>query len=561
VTRKPALGFVLLTGYGTWKIQDKHAQAFAVLKGSRGRQMGTLLQFKDVSTQEEAGCLNCHGMNFPKSRQGGSYDIHDGVSCGGCHGPSEKWLGTHNQPAKWRPMSPEAKYQDGMLDVRDPVKRSQMCMSCHIGNAAEGKIVTHAMYAAGHPPLPPIEIATFASNLPQHWRDAKDVPYFQNPSPETRKNYHLEAVDYQRTKLALISSVVAFRESMRLIAVRADLRPPDAPSKVWTVWPELVMSLEGKSVPQLDGLAPAMVNDRWPEIALGHSDCYACHQDLQTPDWRQDRGYAFHLPLGLGVPYKPGRPQFRPWPMALLELSVRHGCKDEDAVRKRFTDLQKNLHLFSQLCDDRPFGEPGKVVGAARDMIAWCDEVIADLNSATYGQAESVALLHKVCALTSLEYADYDSARQIASVFKVIFDELKEKGPRAGDLQNLLRQMETDLNMRPYSHREQRLEKMMGVVKKAAMVEELKGMKEYLEALKHLDKPDLQNGLIRNDFLNLIQAGVDNKTLTDKIEENIGTLQEFSDEELVEALKKINQYNPKEFKRRMSELEKLLPSP
>ena len=32
-----------------------------------------------------------------------------------------------------------------------------MCLSCHLGNAREGRVVTHEMYAAGHPPLPGFE--------------------------------------------------------------------------------------------------------------------------------------------------------------------------------------------------------------------------------------------------------------------------------------------------------------------------------------------------------------------------------------------------------------------
>ncbi len=50
-------------------------------------------------------------------------------------------------------------------------------MSCHVGNATQGKVVTHPMFAAGHPPLPPIEVASFSKNEPQHWRDPRDVPF------------------------------------------------------------------------------------------------------------------------------------------------------------------------------------------------------------------------------------------------------------------------------------------------------------------------------------------------------------------------------------------------
>ena len=57
-----------------------------------------------------------------------------------------------------------------MIDVRNPVRRAEQCFSCHIGNVEEGKLVTHAMYAAGHPPLPSIEIESFAKQMPRHWR-------------------------------------------------------------------------------------------------------------------------------------------------------------------------------------------------------------------------------------------------------------------------------------------------------------------------------------------------------------------------------------------------------
>src|SRR5579862_9580159 len=84
-----ALDYVLLTEYAAWKTQDKHAQAYAMLKGPRGAQMARVLGL-DV-TKEPAGCLNCHAMNY-LSQQGRSFSIEEGVSCGGCHVPSENWF-------------------------------------------------------------------------------------------------------------------------------------------------------------------------------------------------------------------------------------------------------------------------------------------------------------------------------------------------------------------------------------------------------------------------------------------------------------------------------------
>src|SRR5207248_2552162 len=80
--------------------------------------------------------------------------------------------------------------------------------------------------AAGHPPLPPIEVALFSKNQPQHWRDAKDVPFFSSEAfrgapPSVRKGYHLGDVDFQDTRLALVGAVLACGESARLTAARA----------------------------------------------------------------------------------------------------------------------------------------------------------------------------------------------------------------------------------------------------------------------------------------------------------------------------------------------------
>ncbi len=173
VERGASLPFVMLTEYSIWKTQDKHAQAYAVLKGELGQQMGRLLK-ADV-LDPKTGCLNCHAMN--SLAQGGAEQFNptDGVSCGGCHGPSEKWLEAHKNPA-WRKKTPQEKAELGMTDLRNPHTRADLCMSCHVGNATQGKVVTHPMFAAGHPPLPPIEVASFSKNEPQHWARSQGRP-------------------------------------------------------------------------------------------------------------------------------------------------------------------------------------------------------------------------------------------------------------------------------------------------------------------------------------------------------------------------------------------------
>src|SRR5437763_622141 len=64
---------------------------------------------------------------------------------------------------EWRSLKrPEKEIKHGMRDLWDPAKRTELCVSCHIGNEKEGKVLTHEMYVAGHPPLPSFDMATFS---------------------------------------------------------------------------------------------------------------------------------------------------------------------------------------------------------------------------------------------------------------------------------------------------------------------------------------------------------------------------------------------------------------
>src|SRR5262249_28596977 len=140
--------FVRLDEYTIWRTQDKHSLAYAVLEGPRGQQMGEILGGdKKFVLDPKAGCLDCHSMHFP-GREGKGFRPKDGVSCHGCHGPAEHWLAPHfGDYETWRRKAPEEKLKLGMRDLRNPAVRTQLCVSCHVGNAAEGKVITHAMYA------------------------------------------------------------------------------------------------------------------------------------------------------------------------------------------------------------------------------------------------------------------------------------------------------------------------------------------------------------------------------------------------------------------------------
>src|SRR5947209_10193839 len=97
---------------------------------------------------------------------------------------------------KWRGVASQAKEEQyRMADLWDPGKRSKTCASCHVGNSDEGKVVTHAMYAAGHPPLPGVEISTFSDAMPRHWQ------YLKEKQPAAQKLLDYNADELEKTKL------------------------------------------------------------------------------------------------------------------------------------------------------------------------------------------------------------------------------------------------------------------------------------------------------------------------------------------------------------------------
>ncbi len=138
-------------------------------------------------------CLACHSSLPAASlkRDGNAIDMHTlrpimwtsraalGVNCEACHGAAGKraadssagelrgWIQRHVASQTWR-YKASAEKQDGFgfYDVRTPASRAAMCLSCHLGDARQGRLVTHAMYAAGHPPLPSFELKSFADMMP-----------------------------------------------------------------------------------------------------------------------------------------------------------------------------------------------------------------------------------------------------------------------------------------------------------------------------------------------------------------------------------------------------------
>jgi Cytochrome c554 and c-prime len=273
--------------YSTWVVKDKHAHAFAVLTNPGAMRMGKILGIGKPDTAPK--CLACHALSPPEAERARTFDSTDGVSCESCHGPASNWLGPHTTKG-W---THERSVAAGMRDLRDPVRRAENCLACHLGTA--DKAVDHEMIAAGHPDLY-FELASFTAAMPRHW-------------PEHTSD--------DRTKVD----------------------PASGP------WADVRMLATGQAVQlreQLQRVARNAQGNAWPEFA--DLDCFACHHSLTNAEnsWRQELGYAGR---------RPGNP---PWNLSRYAVLRQIASEmDQEDGRRLETEVEKLYGIMSAGSPDR----------------------------------------------------------------------------------------------------------------------------------------------------------------------------------------------------------------
>jgi len=213
-------------------IQDKHSRAFAVLSNPTSVRIAKILGLPSAATAPR--CLACHSLNPDAADRARTFDTSDGVSCESCHGPASNWLGPHTTKEWTHQQSVTA----GMHDLRDLTKRSEQCLTCHLGTAE--KKVDHELIAAGHPDLY-FELASFSAVMPRHWQNKK------------------EEDSWQDVRELAVGQSVQLREHLSRVQRNASTG----------VWPE------------------------YAEL-----DCFACHHSLTASkdSWQQERGYTNRKP-------------------------------------------------------------------------------------------------------------------------------------------------------------------------------------------------------------------------------------------------------------------------
>ena len=140
-----------------------HSRAFAILSGTRARQITATLGLGDPAAAP--ACLGCHST--PASVRGARFRVSDGVGCEACHGASSGWIASHYAVGA----SHAANVARGMLALERPAVRAALCLDCHLGSARAGQFVDHRMMSAGHPRLG-FELDLFSTLQQHHDEDA-----------------------------------------------------------------------------------------------------------------------------------------------------------------------------------------------------------------------------------------------------------------------------------------------------------------------------------------------------------------------------------------------------
>jgi hypothetical protein len=222
---------------------DPHTKAYRVLFNPVSVRMAKVLNIGEA--HKAALCLKCHAVDSAKDPDTRDQILSEGVGCGACHGPADKWIGDHYSAA-WKGLSNREKWEKyGFVPASNLVARAVNCAGCHVGDA--DRDVNHDLYAAGHPRIT-FEAAAFhhQPGYRKHWTEKTPQPDFE-------------------VRLWVVGQIAALRSATDLLRSRADRA--DKP----------------------DGI--------WPEFA-GYS-CFSCHQKIGEG---YIRGEASAAPRAPGVP-------------------------------------------------------------------------------------------------------------------------------------------------------------------------------------------------------------------------------------------------------------------
>jgi hypothetical protein len=194
------------------------------------------------------------------------------------------------------------------------------------------------MYAAGHPPLPPFELASYMEGEPKHWAYPTDprLKFFAGLPAEDRWSkfhFHPAKDESYLTRHYAVGAIAALRAEAELLLNDAETNAKGG-----------------------DGMD------------FARFDCYACHHDLKYPSERQKRGYDG----------PPGRPTLRAVTGSTATLVAKHAEGIEaGGLKAKAAGFEEKWSALRKAATARPFGDPAKVKEAAQAVVDWCDGFLA----------------------------------------------------------------------------------------------------------------------------------------------------------------------------------------
>ncbi len=354
-------------------------------------------------------CLTCHGGyrdegdNRSFAKDGGA---QPGITCNYCHqvGSNDAWVKEHaiqGEDKAWRVLPPTSKQAAGMHDLVNVGNQAATCYDCHIGNLKKNMFVTHVMYAAGHPPLPGVELQTFCASMPQHWQ----------------------------TESALYDSLEAkpFAGTDQYFKANFDALFPGKYTPDQTFWNtrKILVGAIAARLQMAKVMSDSATPDKWADYSL--YDCAACHHELREPSFRQARGYVS----------APGRPRLHEWPEAVLNVSLLIAGP---GMREKVTALDDKL---AKALSQTPFGEPNVVSSIALELETVLTTALTSAQNFAVGAPEARELIKRLAQSPGQDKSKvydtdhqesrlltYDSARQVVWAIQAIAAELEsEKTP------------------------------------------------------------------------------------------------------------------------------------
>ena len=339
-------------------------------------------------------CLTCHGGYHKKndSEEKNDEDLrfaedlneHSqiGIDCLHCHQSDQNkniaWILKHQDASKWRPLPPDAKEAEGMNDLVPAKQQAAICMACHVGN--EDQFVTHEMYVAGHPILPPFELEHFCNNMPKHWKTPGDLYESLEQTPAIRDAYF--KVNYRIDTTTLKPSGVFWQTRKMLIGAL----------------------LARKQTLEL------YQSKHMPDLAL--YDCAACHHELKGPSSRQQR-------ILTGAP---GRPRQSEWQMVLLGSAYQP--TSQLRALSSVHQLEKSIAASFSV---RPFGDTQQIKALSGELTAALQQYVEMLEQTPLAAKDAKSILATLLATPDEKLLTYDSARQLAWAIQSVADEMSRK--------------------------------------------------------------------------------------------------------------------------------------